>query len=103
MSISKKDIEHVAHLARLQISASESEHYREQLDSIVSYVDKLQDLDLDKVPEMQQANQSANVWREDEATPCATEERERALSNFPRREGDYLAVNAVFAEQQEDL
>ena len=101
MAISQDDIEHVAKLARLKITEEEKPLYQEQLDSIVGYVDKLQELKTDKVPEMQTAGTTSNVFRQDDPRPSNQETRERIIENFPRKQGVMLEVQQVFADQDE--
>lgn len=54
MKISREDVLRVAELAQLELSAEEAETYRGQLDSILTYIDKLKGLDLSRVEPMAQ-------------------------------------------------
>src|SRR5690242_2347330 len=54
MKISKEDVLHVAELAHLDLSAAEVETLRTQLDAILSYIDKLKQLDVSGVEPMTQ-------------------------------------------------
>jgi aspartyl-tRNA(Asn)/glutamyl-tRNA(Gln) amidotransferase subunit C len=54
MKISKEDVVRVAELAHLELSPAEVETYREQLDGIISYIDKLNELDVTNVAPMAQ-------------------------------------------------
>jgi aspartyl-tRNA(Asn)/glutamyl-tRNA(Gln) amidotransferase subunit C len=66
MKISRKEVEHVAHLARLHLSEGELEKMTAQLDTILSYVEKLQELDTRDVPPTTHAFSVCNAFREDE-------------------------------------
>jgi aspartyl-tRNA(Asn)/glutamyl-tRNA(Gln) amidotransferase subunit C len=59
MKISKEDVLHVAELAHLELSAAEVETIRTQLDAILSYVDKLKQLDVSRVEPMAQVLHTA--------------------------------------------
>jgi len=54
MKISREDVVRVAELAHLGLTPEEVEKYREQLDAILTYVEKMNELDLDKVEPMAQ-------------------------------------------------
>lgn len=90
------DIKHIARLARLHITDEEAKTYESQIGSILEYVDKLQELNTDDVPELQHAIDVTNVFREDVAHGCEVDVRERALENFSNRKEDLLQVPGVF-------
>ncbi len=101
MSLSNEEIRHIAKLARLHIEEEEIEDYREKLESILEYVEKLQELNTDDVPELQHAADVSNVFRDDEIGGCDSAIRERIVDNFSNREGDLLKVQAVFENRTE--
>lgn len=79
MKISREDVLRVAELAHLGLSPEEIETYRNQLDRILSYIDKLNELDISNVEPMAQvtysdaahgASQSHPELREDILLPC---------------------------------
>ena len=49
MSVTRKDVEHIAELARLKFSGEELENFTEQLNEILSYIEKLNELDTENV------------------------------------------------------
>lgn len=71
------DIQHIADLARLELTSEELEFYGSQLSAITAYIDQLQAITAVAAPT---APMVQNVWREDEAHPWDEEERNRALS-----------------------
>lgn len=75
--------------------------YRTQLESILAYIAKLQQLDTSGVREANAGSETENAFREDVVEPCASETREQILKSFPRREGDLLSVQAVFESRTE--
>lgn len=77
MKITKEEVERVAHLARLNLSAEELETMTSQLDTILSYVAKLDELDTTGVQPMTHAFSVSNAFREDRVT--ASLAREEAL------------------------
>jgi aspartyl-tRNA(Asn)/glutamyl-tRNA(Gln) amidotransferase subunit C len=101
MTFSDADIELLAKLARLHLTPDEITTYRDQLGSILEYVDKLKELDTEGVPELAHPAGLTNVFGEDVATPCSEDVRSRAIESFPRKEGELLEVQAVFADRDE--
>ena len=98
MAITRKDVEHVARLARLSLTEEEKERYAAQLSSILDYIEKLQQLNTDNVEPMTHAIPMANVWRED----LAQSSRDRGLgdpkdvvANAPESEGPFFKVKKV--------
>lgn len=96
MSLSTQDVEHIAKLSRLHLSPEEIETYKGQLDSILGYIEKLQEVDTTGVPELQHALQIENVFREDVVVACDSVVRDQTVANFSHRQGDLLEVQAVF-------
>ena len=67
MSISKADVESVAHLAHLRLSEDEIAELQEDIEAILDYVGRLDELDVDEEPPLfNPADLSENVWRDDE-------------------------------------
>jgi aspartyl-tRNA(Asn)/glutamyl-tRNA(Gln) amidotransferase subunit C len=94
--ITLKEVEHVARLARLDLSDAEKERMRSQLDAILTYIDKLRRLDTDGVEPTSHAILMVNVMREDEIRPCFP--TEAMLANAPEREGDLVRVPRIIEE-----
>lgn len=95
MKISKKEVDYVARLARLELSPDEQEQFTGQLESILSYIEQLNRLDTSGVPPTSHALKLANVWREDVARLTPPDMRERLLDNAPERDGDFFKVKKV--------
>jgi aspartyl-tRNA(Asn)/glutamyl-tRNA(Gln) amidotransferase subunit C len=93
MSITVKDVEHVANLARLDLSEAEKATFTEQLNAILKYADKLNELDTTDVEPTSHAMPLVNVMREDESRPSAT--MEQVLRNAPDDEDGQFKVPAV--------
>ncbi len=92
----KIDIEHIARLARLDLSEPDKERMRSQLDAILTYIEKLRQLNTDNVEPTSHAIPMLNVMREDEIRPCLP--REEMLTNAPEREGDFFRVPRIIEE-----
>ena len=90
MAIDREQLQHVAHLARLELSDAELERLGPQLNDIIAAVSKVSELDLSDVPATSHPLDVVNVWADDEPRPCLSVED--ALANAPEREGVYFKV-----------
>lgn len=93
MSISIRDVEHVAELARLELTEEEKTAYAEQLNEILQYVEKLNELDTDSVEPTSHVLPLTNVMREDEVRPSPP--IEAVLRNAPEEEDGQFKVPAI--------
>lgn len=82
MGISISDVEHIAKLARLKLSEDEKETYSTQLNDILAYVVKLNELDTSGVELTSHVVPLKNVFREDQRKSSLP--REDALCNAPQ-------------------
>lgn len=69
MPLSTQEVEHIAHLARLELSPAEIEHYREQLSAILEHVARLQELETASIHPMASVFSADAPLRADEARP----------------------------------
>lgn len=83
----------MAHLARLNLSEDELVKMTEQLDTILSYVDKLSELDTENVVPTTHAHKSVNAFREDRVQ--ASLPREESLANAPEDNGEMFKVPRI--------
>lgn len=95
-TLSREDVLHVARLARIHLEPEEVEHLREQLSSILTYVEQLQQLDVTDVEPTAQVTGLTTVMRPDDPLPPF--ERDVALSNAPEQLEGMFRVRAVFDE-----
>jgi aspartyl-tRNA(Asn)/glutamyl-tRNA(Gln) amidotransferase subunit C len=93
MALTRDDVLHVATLARLSLLPAEIELFTRQLNDILAYVEKLQELDTEGVPPLAHVIPVFNVFREDKVSPCL--EREAALDNAPAQEEGTFAVPRI--------
>jgi aspartyl-tRNA(Asn)/glutamyl-tRNA(Gln) amidotransferase subunit C len=95
-SISRADVEHVAHLARLHLTDDEMDRMQSQLSNILEAIETLRDVDTSHVGPTASVIQLENVMRDDDVRPGLT--REAALANAPLRDGPFLRVPTVLEE-----
>ncbi len=93
MKITRTEVEKVANLARLNLSEEELSTMTGQLDTILSYVAKLDELDTRDVPTTTHAFSINNAFREDEVHESLP--REDALANAPRENGEAFVVPRI--------
>ncbi len=94
--ISLADVEHVARLARLELTPEDKERMRRELDSILAYIDKLRALDTEGVEPTSHAVPMTNVMGEDltrQSFPQA-----EMLANAPERSGEFFRVPKIIEE-----
>jgi aspartyl-tRNA(Asn)/glutamyl-tRNA(Gln) amidotransferase subunit C len=91
--INREQVRHVATLARLELTEREELRMTEQMNSILSYMDKLNELDTSDVPTTTHAIQQENVSRHD-VVKCSLD-RELALHNAPSSDGANFIVPKV--------
>ncbi len=94
MSITKEDVLHLAELSRLSISEEEIEPLMKDLDSIVSYISQLNELDTEGVEPTYQCFDMQNVWREDEIQEMEAK-REDLLALAAETEDNQVKVPKV--------
>jgi len=86
--LSRSDVQHVAHLARLGLSAEELSLLEGQLNHILEQYAKLAELDTDAIAPTAQTIELENILREDLVTPSLSVED--ALRNAPATSGGYI-------------
>lgn len=88
-----KDVEHVAALARLELSEDEKHLYTEQLNAILQSMEKLKELDTTSVPPTAHVLPIQNVFREDQVRPSM--DRDAVLENAPAEENGQFRVPKI--------
>jgi aspartyl-tRNA(Asn)/glutamyl-tRNA(Gln) amidotransferase subunit C len=96
MAISSEDVQHVARLARLELTESEVELFRTQLSAVLERAQRIQSLPLDDVPPTAHPVPLSNVWRDDVVEPC--EVSEAVLANAPDRDGGFFRVPRILED-----
>jgi len=100
MSLSLKDVQHVASLARLGLTEEEMETLRDQLSSILEHIQVLNQLDTDAISPTAQVIEVDNVMRDDTVAPSLPQEVVTSLA--PRSHNGFIAVPAVLGGADEE-
>jgi len=93
--ISKEQVEHIAKLARIELTEKEKEKFAIELSSILDYIDKLNKVDTSKVKAISQITDLKNIFREDEVRVKEKDTRDKILKNAPSKKGDYFKVPKI--------
>jgi aspartyl-tRNA(Asn)/glutamyl-tRNA(Gln) amidotransferase subunit C len=94
--ITREDVEHVAELARLELTAPEKEQFIAQLNEILTYFEKLNELDTTGVEPTTQVIPMSNVLRDDAVQPSL--DRAQALQNAPDEAHFFFKVPRIIEE-----
>ena len=93
MKLSREEVLHIALLARLGLTLTDVDRFRQQLSNILESFEILQQVDTSGIPPTAQSIPLQNVMKGDEATPSLPQSQ--ILANAPRRDGEYFRVRAV--------
>lgn len=93
MALSWNEVEHIADLARLELSEEEKNRYREQLSAILEYAARLQELDTSDIPPTSSVLPERTMLRPDEPQPGLS--RAELLQNAPETAGGQFRVPPV--------
>ena len=91
--ITIKDVEHVAKLARLELTEEEKELYTKQLGDVLKYVDQMNEVDTSNVKPMTQVIDFYNVMREDKIVQEIS--KEDLMANAPEEEDGFFKVPKI--------
>ena len=97
MKISKEEVEHVAKLARLEITETEKEAFSQQLSGILTYMEQLKSVDTSGVEPTATVLEQTNVFREDQVRPSLPVGK--ALMNAPESEEGYFVVPKIIEDR----
>ncbi|HWY80219.1 MAG TPA: Asp-tRNA(Asn)/Glu-tRNA(Gln) amidotransferase subunit GatC [Candidatus Sulfotelmatobacter sp.] len=89
----KLDITHIAKLANLSITKEDEKKLEKQLNETLTYIDKLQEVDTEKVQPTAHVTGLENVTREDKPSQSLTQEQ--ALSNTKKYHKGFFVVDAI--------
>lgn len=93
MEINRATLDKIAHLARLEFDEKEAAQMMKDMTEIVTWVEKLQEINTDGVEPLTSMSHEINALREDE--PESTLSREAALSQAPSINEEYFRVPKV--------
>ncbi|MFT5779447.1 MAG: aspartyl-tRNA(Asn)/glutamyl-tRNA(Gln) amidotransferase subunit C [Crocinitomicaceae bacterium] len=98
MKISEETVDHIAHLARLEFEGDAKTAIREDMDRIITFMDKLQEVDTENVEPLIFMSSEINRLREDVAVVSLTQEE--ALKNAPQKDSDYFRIPKVLDKEK---
>jgi len=97
MKLTQKEVEYVANLARIQVSEAEKNQLSSQLSSILTYMQELNQVDIEGVSPMASVLSQANVLREDEVRESVTQDK--AIANAPTAKDGMFRVPKIISER----
>lgn len=93
MKISEETIDHIAHLARLEFEGDKKQTIREDMEKIISFIDKLQEIDTENVAPLIFMTDETDKLRED--IPIDSLSQKEILKNAPKKDSDYFRIPKV--------
>lgn len=93
MKLDKETVEKLAHLSRLEFSEVEKTEMMKDMDNILGFVAKIEELDLEGQEPLVYLTQEESVLREDKAVQIIT--KDQALKNAPDKDTDYFRVPKI--------
>jgi aspartyl-tRNA(Asn)/glutamyl-tRNA(Gln) amidotransferase subunit C len=93
MSVTINDLEKIAQLARLTLKKGEKEKFLDQVNQILQYVEKLNEVDTEGVEPLSHSMDLVNVMREDKEKPSLSQKE--ALANAPSKNDKFFRVPKV--------
>ena len=93
MKITRELLHKIAHLARIEIDPAREKELMQDMEQIISWVQKLEELDTKDVEPLMHMSFETNTYRQDEVKTDIN--KEQALKNAPDRVGDFFAVPKV--------
>ena|SRR5882724_2940687 len=95
--ITVQDLEHLAKLARIDLDEADKKSLVQEFDSILGYVDQLKKVDV-SLDAAGRVGAVKNVMRLDTVESISAADREGLLNEAPDREGDFIAVKKIIAQ-----
>ena len=93
MEINNKLLEDLSRLAKLKFDKKSTEKMKKDLDKIISFVDKLSEIDTEGIEPLIYLGEEVNVLRKDEVLTKVSQQN--ALKNAPQKDSDYFKVPTV--------
>jgi aspartyl-tRNA(Asn)/glutamyl-tRNA(Gln) amidotransferase subunit C len=95
--ITKEDVQHIAHLARIELTAEEEERFQHDLSAILQFVEQLNEVDTVGIEPMTGGTHLEQVVRKDEQLDTSIEHRSPALIEAaPEKKDRWIQVRSVF-------
>jgi aspartyl-tRNA(Asn)/glutamyl-tRNA(Gln) amidotransferase subunit C len=93
MTLSRDQVRHVAHLARLGLEPGEEEFYAEQLSKILGHIERMSALDTESISPTAQVVEIVAMMRDDVARPSLPPEV--AVANAPETQDGFIVVKSI--------
>lgn len=93
-----KEVEHIAQLARIKLTEKEKDNFRKELSSILDYVNKLKELNTEKVEPLYQTTGIVNALRTDKHRKdfeMSEDLNAKLISQAPQKENRFIKVRSV--------
>lgn len=97
MTIDKKTVDEIAHLARLEFEDAAKDEIINDMNRMLAFVDKLNELNTDGVEPLIYMNDDVDVMRDDVTKTTVTQQE--ALKNAPKKDSDYFKVPKVIDQK----
>lgn len=95
--ITKEDVQHIAHLARIELTQEEEEKFQHELSAILQFVEQLNEVDTTGIEPMTGGTHLEQIARKDEQRDMSLEHRSAALIDaVPEKENRMVRVHSVF-------
>lgn len=97
MAVTKQEVEKIAQLAKLKFSEKELDDFTPQMNEVLNYMKKLNELNTENIQPLSHPVEQNNVFREDELKTSIT--TEEALINAPAKDGQHFTVPKVIGDK----
>jgi len=94
--IDDKTVDKLAELAKLKFDEAGKQAIKGDLEKMLKFIEKLQEVDTSNVAPMVYVSEETNVFRKDEIVPSIT--KKEALENAPNADSDYFKVPKVITQ-----
>ncbi|MDO8430224.1 MAG: Asp-tRNA(Asn)/Glu-tRNA(Gln) amidotransferase subunit GatC [bacterium] len=94
--LTKKDLAHLAELARIELKEGEEQKLQKDLGAILDYFQELKSVDTENVAPMTGGTELKSVVREDVISPKSKVKSQNGVEAFPETKNGYLKVPPVF-------
>lgn len=96
--VNKKEINHIAELARIELDKKHEEKIQKDMDSILDYVEKLKEVDISDVDAITHSIVMKNVTREDQVILADPDTKNLIKEGFVSENGNFVKVKSVFGD-----
>lgn len=93
--ITFKEVEHIAELARIELTEEEKRKFSGELSDVLGYVKQLGEADTKNIEPVSQVTGLVNVLRDDVAENCGEDAKGIMIKNFPEEKNGYIKVKQV--------